>query len=74
MEAIAICFFNAFANGDHEKIIRDAAMEAFPKIPTSAYGNKIPKGYEKAMRTINYKDVAARCLEVLDAPKRHRNL
>ncbi|MBC8299657.1 MAG: hypothetical protein H8E55_28210 [Pelagibacterales bacterium] len=48
--------------------------EAFPKIPTSAYGKKIPKGYEKAMRTINYKDVAARCLEVLDTPKRHRNL
>ena len=39
--------------------------EKFPKIPTSPYGKKTPKGYQDVMRTIDPKDVVARCLEVL---------
>ena len=38
------------------------------------YKNEIPKGYEKAMRTISYNDVAARCLKILEDSTRHRNL
>ncbi len=29
----------------------------YPKIPTSVYGNKFPKGYEDVMKTIDYKKV-----------------
>lgn len=32
----------------------------YPKIPTSVYGNKYPKGYENAMATIDYKKVIAK--------------
>lgn len=31
--------------------------ELYPKIPTSVYGNKYPKGYESVMKTIDCKDV-----------------
>ena len=31
--------------------------EKYPKIPTSVYGNKFPKGYEDAMESIDYKKV-----------------
>ena len=34
-----------------------SSREQYPLIPTSAYGNKTPKGYEGAMRTIDYKEV-----------------
>lgn len=54
VEAIAICFFNAFANGDHEKIIRDAAMEAFPKIPILTSSEVLPVmgEYERVSTTV----------------------
>ena len=29
----------------------------YPLIPTSAYGNKTPKGYENVMRTIDHEQV-----------------
>ena len=34
--------------------------EQYPLIPNSIYGNKMTKGYEKAVRTINFKDILAR--------------
>ena len=34
-----------------------SSREKYPLIPTSAYGNKMPKGYEGIMRTIDYGDV-----------------
>ena len=34
-----------------------SSREKCPLIPTSAYGNKMPKGYENVMRTIDYSDV-----------------
>ena len=48
--------------------------ERYPKIPTSAYGKKIPRGYENIMRTIDYKEVIVSCLNVLEKSTRHRNL
>jgi ADP-heptose:LPS heptosyltransferase len=47
--------------------------EQFPLLPTSAYGKKIPKGYESVMRTIEYKDVIVRALKVLELPKHHQS-
>ena len=39
--------------------------EKYPKIPTSAYGKKMPKGYEDVMRTIDSNEVITRSLEIL---------
>ncbi|MGB0260096.1 MAG: glycosyltransferase family 9 protein [Flavobacteriaceae bacterium] len=37
----------------------------FPKTPTSTYGNKLPKGYEKAMRSISPESVIEKAQETL---------
>jgi ADP-heptose:LPS heptosyltransferase len=37
----------------------------FPKTPTSTYGNKLPKGYEKAMRTISPETVIEKAHEMM---------
>ena len=37
----------------------------FPYIPTSIFGNKIPKGYENAFRTIDPKVVIEKALDIL---------
>ena len=39
--------------------------EQYPAIPTSVYGNKVPKGYEKVMESIPEKAVIAKVEEVL---------
>ena len=39
--------------------------EQFPLIPTSIYGNKYPKGYEKAMTTISPQLVVEKVLKVV---------
>ena len=36
-----------------------ANREKFPKIPTSVYGNRYPKGYEKAIETITEEAIIA---------------
>ncbi len=43
----------------------------FPKIPTSVYGDKIPKGYELAFRSLLAKDVIEKVLEVLESRHHH---
>ena len=40
--------------------------EKFPLIPTSVYGNKMPKGYEKAIETISIEQVLKKINELLD--------
>ena len=37
----------------------------YPLIPTSVYGNKVPKGYENVMNTISETDVLLKIEEVL---------
>jgi len=44
-----------------------ADREAYPLIPTSVYGNKVPKGYENAMNTIRPKEILDKLLGVLEA-------
>jgi ADP-heptose:LPS heptosyltransferase len=39
--------------------------ETYPMLPTSAYGNKIPKGYENVMRSIDVNDVILAINKVL---------
>ena len=43
-----------------------ADRKKFPLIPTSIYGNKMPKGYEKAIETISPNAVFAKLMEVLN--------
>ena len=40
-------------------------LEKFPLIPTSTYGQIIPKGYSEAMRTISPKHIIEKILEVM---------
>ena len=64
--------FAPFLSKTENMFISD--REKYPKIPTSAYGKKIPKGYEEVMRTIDYNEVIVRCLKVLEKPKHHQSL
>ena len=43
-----------------------ADREVFPLIPTSIYGNKVPKGYEKAMETITPDTVTDKIFKILE--------
>ncbi|GLU43196.1 heptosyltransferase [Muricauda sp. NBRC 101325] len=45
-----------------------ADREKYPLIPTSVYGNKVPKGYENAMKTIDFKLVEDKLLSILEPP------
>ncbi|MCB0371939.1 MAG: glycosyltransferase family 9 protein [Muricauda sp.] len=44
-----------------------ADRDKFPLIPTSVYGNKMPKGYEKAMETIPPQQVVEKLGSILEA-------
>ncbi len=44
-----------------------ANREHFPLIPTSVYGNKFPKGYEKAMETIKPQEITDKVRSILEA-------
>ncbi|MDC6366479.1 MULTISPECIES: glycosyltransferase family 9 protein [Flavobacteriaceae] len=43
-----------------------ANREKYPLIPTSVYGNKVPKGYESVMETIEPQQVLDKILKVLE--------
>ncbi len=43
-----------------------ANREAFPLIPTSVYGNKLPKGYENALKSITPDQVIIKLKEILE--------
>ena len=55
--------FKPFNQPDENQITLD--RNRYPKIPTSIYGNKIPKGYEKAFRSITPKEIIEKLLWVL---------
>ncbi|WP_437396033.1 glycosyltransferase family 9 protein [Flagellimonas lutimaris] len=44
-----------------------ADREAYPLVPTSVYGNKVPEGYEKAMKTIKPQEVLEKLMELLES-------
>ncbi|WP_313786727.1 glycosyltransferase family 9 protein [[Muricauda] lutisoli] len=44
-----------------------ANREAYPLIPTSVYGNKVPEGYESAMKTIQPQEVLEKLMGILES-------
>lgn len=42
-----------------------ADRKAFPLIPTSIYGNKYPKGYERAIKTIKTEEILTKIEEII---------
>ncbi|RXG17911.1 ADP-heptose:LPS heptosyltransferase [Leeuwenhoekiella aestuarii] len=49
-----------------EKNQLKADREEYPAIPTSAYGNKVPEGYDKVMHSIKPKTILNRLIQILD--------
>ncbi|MEB3005506.1 glycosyltransferase family 9 protein [Capnocytophaga sp. G2] len=43
-----------------------ASRELFPLIPTSVFGNKYPKGYEKSITTISNQDILKKIITILE--------
>ncbi|WP_420603481.1 glycosyltransferase family 9 protein [Flagellimonas sp.] len=56
--------FYPFGQSTENALMAD--LERFPLIPTSVYGNKLPKGYEAAMETIAPQQVVAKITTVLE--------
>ena len=52
--------------GQPEENQLTADRKQFPAIPTSAYGNKVPEGYEQAMHSIQPETVLQRLSAILD--------
>ena len=65
------CGFTPFDQGIENSIMID--RNVYPEIPTSVFGNKIPKGYEGAFRSIEPKEVIEKALEILKLTKPHHN-
>lgn len=55
--------FSPFRQNPGNALLADRSL--YPAIPTSVYGNKMPKGYEAAMETIAPAEVVARIEELL---------
>ncbi len=55
--------FTPFAQPSSHQILAD--RDSFPLIPTSVYGKKLPKGYEKAMESINPEIVVEKIQAIL---------
>jgi len=65
------CGFTPFDQGIENSIMIDRNL--YPQIPTSVFGNKIPKGYESAFRSVEPKEVIEKALEILSLAKPHHN-
>ena len=65
------CGFTPFNQPQENSITID--RNNFPLIPTSVFGNKIPKGYENAFRSIDPKIVIEKALEILNSTTPHHN-
>jgi ADP-heptose:LPS heptosyltransferase len=65
------CGFNPFDQPiEHSLTVN---RNDYPEIPTSIFGDKIPKNYESAFRSIEPKKVIEKTLEILDTAKYHHN-
>ena len=65
------CGFTPFNQPQENSITLD--RNNFPYVPTSIFGNKIPKGYENAFRSVNPKIVIEKVLEILYQTTPHHN-
>jgi N-methylhydantoinase A len=54
IQALTICFINAYINGEHERRARDIAQEFFPNIPISISSEVVPEmqEYERTETTV----------------------
>ena len=54
IEALTICFINAYINGEHERRAREIAQEFFPNIPISISSEVVPEmqEYERTETTV----------------------
>ena len=57
------CGFSPFNQPSNHALVLDRIE--FPLIPTSVYGNKIPKGYDEAFRSLDPKKVIEKTLSLL---------
>ncbi|MAZ26818.1 MAG: ADP-heptose--LPS heptosyltransferase RfaF [Cytophagaceae bacterium] len=55
--------FAPYAQPEENLLLAD--RKKFPLVPTSIYGNALPRGYEGAIRTITPKTIVKRVLEIL---------
>ena len=55
--------FVPFNQPDNNQLLSD--RKEYPLIPTSIYGNKFPKGYDDAMKTISPETVVQKVRELL---------
>ncbi|MEL6306165.1 MAG: glycosyltransferase family 9 protein [Bacteroidota bacterium] len=58
--------FYPFGQPENHALLPD--REQFPLLPTSVYGNKVPKGYEKVITTIYPEQIIDKITEVLAKP------
>ena len=54
IEALTICFINAYINGEHERQVREIAQEFFPSLPISISSEVVPEmqEYERTETTV----------------------
>ncbi len=57
------CGFSPFGQSIENSFYLDRAK--YPMIPTSVYGNKVFKGYKKALRSIDPKSIIEKAIEIL---------
>ena len=55
--------FAPFLQPKENQLVAD--LEKFPKVPTSAYGNKMPDGYENAIRSVTPARIITRLEQIL---------
>ncbi len=65
------CGFSPFDQSIENSLMID--RNDYPLIPTSIFGDKIPKGYRSALRSILPKEVIEKALEILNDSKPHHN-
>ena len=58
------CGFSPFNQPATNALLLD--RKKYPKIPTSVFGNKIPKGYEEAFRSLTPLTVIEKTLEIIN--------
>ncbi len=54
IEALTVSLINSFANGDHERRVRDIALDVMPKVPVSISSDVVPEmqEYERTLTTV----------------------
>jgi ADP-heptose:LPS heptosyltransferase len=57
------CGFTPFGQSIKNSLYLDRTK--YPRIPTSIYGKKVPRGYQKAFRSLKPKGIIEKALEIL---------